>query len=776
MITVLVIGLLTVPVSFCQENKIDPELELFDFANGLFARGMYDMAVDGYKQFLREYPESRYAELASFRIAECYFLDGKQDEALNRYGMFLKEYPSGEITDKAALRRGQIYYLKGDYARAEQILSELMARGDNEETKISARYYLAGVRFKQGDYTTSRNLLESILSKTREGEYASFAYINLGDIYAELGDHRKAAELYEKASVSATEGGLAARAAIKAANAYYASGDHARAVSYYEKVIESPAGPDVFDNAVLGLLSALHGDGEYDRGIEYAQKVLPRVKSGDTGAQVMFILGNSYFSSDRFGEAEKIYAEAAEKYPETKFGIKSRLNRCWALYRLGRYKECLSAVGSYVSRTKESNDEALFVKAKAFAGAGDIQQAIKTLKGISGGFPDSPFRKEALYETAWLYADSGQKQNALVLYREFIEQYPKDPRTPSVLLKAAQENLEMGNYDTAEKDYTKFLADYEAHPLKENALFQLGWLYMKQENYDKAAAVYEKFVEEFPDSQAASSAIYWTGKAYQENQEWDKAIRAYSVLVFDKENEFYKTALESLAYTYFQKGDQNKAAEHYYALITMPGSSDLPDGVYKWVADFYLNGGLYDRSIKVLDVLSEKYPDIGTSGEVLYMYGENYSRLKDWDKADEYLTGAIEKKAPSPYLERSYLALGRGCLARGDHEKALGYLEEALKNQKDNRTGALARFEIGNVNFSKMDFEEAAKQYMMVAILYDDEELCPEALFRAGLSFERAGKPEKALDAYKELIRRYPGKAFSREAADNVRRIESENR
>jgi TolA-binding protein len=75
-----------------------------------------------------------------------------------------------------------------------------------------------------------------------------------------------------------------------------------------------------------------------------------------------------------------------------------------------------------------------------------------------------------------------------------------------------------------------------------------------------------------------------------------------------------------------------------------------------------------------------------------------------------------------------------------------------------------------------MDFEEAAKQYMMVAILYDDEELCPEALFQAGLSFEKAGKPEEALEAYRELMRRYPGKTFSSKAADNVRRIESENR
>ncbi|MFC1548760.1 tetratricopeptide repeat protein [Candidatus Omnitrophota bacterium] len=772
-VTILISSLLITPFSFCQEQQIDAELEEFDFANGLFARGMYDMAVDGYKKFLKDHPKSRYAELANFRIAECYFMDGKYEEALNRLGMFLKQYPSGEMSGKAALRRGQIHYLKGDFPRAEKMLTDLSAKAGDKNVVTSAQYYLAGLYFKRGDYTTSKELLEKVLSGTGDGEYTAFAYMNLGDIYTELKDHLKAAQYYDKAVASTTDKDLAAKAAFRAGNAYYIAGDYDKAESHYNKAIGEQAAPATFDNAALGLLSTLYKNREYDQVIESAQKNLPKIKGKSAKAQAMFILGNSYFHDNRFEEAEKVYTETAKSYPDTSYGVKSLLNQCWTFYKLGKYKECLSAVQEYMSKTEESTDEALYVKAKALAGEGNIQQAIKTYQKMNEEYKDSHFHKEVLYEIGWLYTDSGEIDKALPYYHVFIDQYPKDSRSPSVLLKAAQENLELKRYEASEKDYKKFLSMYGDHSLKENATFQLGRLYMEQGNYVEVANIYDQFVKEFPESEAVDSAVYWKGRAYQENQEWDKAIATYVVLTADKKKEFYAKALESMAYSYFQKGNKINAANNYYALMTETKDIDLPDGVYKWVADFYLNAGQHEKSLEVLNILSKKYPDVGSTGEVVYMFGESYSGLKDWKSAERYLKKAIDKGLTSPYLERSQLALGKIYSATGDHPKALRYLEEALKNHKDNLTGALARYEMGNVNFNTMNFEEAAKQYMMVAILYDDEKLSSEALFKAGQSFNRAGMPEKATEAFQELIERYPGSPFSKKAADEIRRFKS---
>ena len=44
-------------ISPVQADEITNQLEEFDYANGLFSRGMYDMAIQAYHDFSTKYPE-----------------------------------------------------------------------------------------------------------------------------------------------------------------------------------------------------------------------------------------------------------------------------------------------------------------------------------------------------------------------------------------------------------------------------------------------------------------------------------------------------------------------------------------------------------------------------------------------------------------------------------------------------------------------------------------------------------------------------------------------
>ncbi|MBD3426478.1 MAG: tetratricopeptide repeat protein [Candidatus Omnitrophica bacterium] len=759
-----------------QDKRIDAELEEFDFANGLFSRGMYEMAIEGYKDFLKQYPRSEYAELASFRIAECYFMDEKYDEAINRFSLFLDNYPDGEMAGKATLRKAQVHYRKGDLAAAKRILKQILSGGLDENLKTSAKYYLAGIHFKQGEHASSEALLEEVIASPAGGKYTAFAYINLGDIYSEKGAHEKAARYYEKAAGETKEAEIAAKSSFRAGNAYYKAGLFDKAKSQYSKVTSKPGVSDSFDEAATGLVSTLYKSGDYTAAVQAAEDALPKLKQDESKAQILFLKGNALFFADEYDRAETVYDETIRSYPGSEFALKSMLNRSWVLYRIGRYDECVEAVADYMSRTRENTDEALYVKGEALIGAGYTSQAIETYEEIASDFPESVYHREALYEMGWAYASSGEPAEAVRNYRMFVEQYPDDSRSPAVLLKAAQENLDMQRYSQAETDYMKFLSTYSENPLKENVLFQLGRVYLEKGDTAKALNIYQKFISEFPDSEAADAAIYWMGRAYQEQQDFDRALKAYSRLEADTESGFYHEAVESMAYSYFQMGQFDKAAEKYYALISREKELVLPEGVYKWVAEYYMGRDESKISLEVLDILTRRYPDMKSEGEILYMYAENYAGLGEWDKARERFLGAIEKGAPSPYRERSYLGLGKAYSAAGEYDKAVEMLTEALASREDNLTGALARYEIGNVKFKVMDFKEAAKQYMMVAILYDDRELCSKALFRAGEAFEKAGMPEKSAEAYQELIQRYPGTPIAGEAKEMIGRVKNGSR
>ncbi|MFQ5952871.1 MAG: tetratricopeptide repeat protein, partial [Candidatus Omnitrophota bacterium] len=229
-------------------------------------------------------------------------------------------------------------------------------------------------------------------------------------------------------------------------------------------------------------------------------------------------------------------------------------------------------------------------------------------------------------------------------------------------------------------------------------------------------------------------------------------------------------------YCFFQKGDYERAAQVYYELMNEAADYKLPESVYRWVADYYLSVGQFKKSLSVLGTFAERYPKMKANGEVAYLTGENYVGLEDWKEAMSSFKSAIDGDVASPFLERSYLGMGRSEEALGNYEKALKFLEDALSKHKDSMTGALARFEIGNVKVKMMEYEEAAKAYMMVAILYDDEDLCSKALFLAATNFQKAGKPKEAIDAFNELIKRYPQNPLSKKAETEIKKAQGEAR
>jgi len=61
----------------------------------------------------------------------------------------------------------------------------------------------------------------------------------------------------------------------------------------------------------------------------------------------------------------------------------------------------------------------------------------------------------------------------------------------------------------------------------------------------------------------------------------------------------------------------------------------------------------------------------------------------------------------------------------------------------------------------------------MVAILYDDDELCPQAFYKAGESFNKAGLKDKSREMFTELIEKYPESPLAVKAREQLERTNS---
>ncbi|MBZ0166110.1 MAG: tetratricopeptide repeat protein, partial [Candidatus Omnitrophica bacterium] len=86
---ILAVTLLT---SASAQNDVDPYFEKIDFANGLFQRGLYDMAASEYGEFLNQYPDSTHAHEAVFGMGESFFFTQDYAKATQYYQDYVSQF------------------------------------------------------------------------------------------------------------------------------------------------------------------------------------------------------------------------------------------------------------------------------------------------------------------------------------------------------------------------------------------------------------------------------------------------------------------------------------------------------------------------------------------------------------------------------------------------------------------------------------------------------------------------------------------------------------
>ncbi len=65
------------------------------------------LCIDQFRQFLQNYPDSAYADDATYWMADCYFKDGDFKTAILRFDAVVVRYPTGNKAADALYREGE---------------------------------------------------------------------------------------------------------------------------------------------------------------------------------------------------------------------------------------------------------------------------------------------------------------------------------------------------------------------------------------------------------------------------------------------------------------------------------------------------------------------------------------------------------------------------------------------------------------------------------------------------------------------------------------------
>jgi tol-pal system protein YbgF len=110
--------------------------ELYSQAYADYARGNYDLAMQGFAEYQRAYPGTDFSDNAQYWIGECLYGKKMYAEAIDSWNVLLKDYPTSDKLPDARVKKGMALERLG---RRSQALVEYRFVVDRYPTSQAAR-------------------------------------------------------------------------------------------------------------------------------------------------------------------------------------------------------------------------------------------------------------------------------------------------------------------------------------------------------------------------------------------------------------------------------------------------------------------------------------------------------------------------------------------------------------------------------------------------------------------------------------------------------------
>ncbi len=364
-------------------------------------------------------------------------------------------------------------------------------------------------------------------------------------------------------------------------------------------------------------------------------------------------------------------------------------------------------------------------------------EAIKEYEKILEKYPNSPDNAEVLYQLAKAYDMEGQTRQALKMLTRLTSRHPWYPNIAEAWFRKADIHFNYQEYSQAQVAYLA-VTQSQNQKLWNNAHYMLGWCYYKQYQYDKSLSEFALVLEQHLQDQESTDNL-------------DKTVKP----VVDDTLHSISLALDKVGGAEFIS-DVNKLANQRYVWM-----------VYKNLGDYYLEKELYGDSVSSYRAFVEKFKQSPRSPamhiqliEALVKGGfpkqaldEKALYVRAYGLYSGFTGKTDENKKDIDKFLRVYLGeLASHFHSEGQaHAKVVLELEEKIIEFSDKKTKALEK-KRGEASVQSVTaFNTAASHYRELIETFPNDPKVDETRFFLGEVLFAADRYEEAIKEY-ELV------------------------
>jgi len=691
---------------------LDPAVAQLDFANGLYQRQFFDMALVEYIRFTQKFDTHPLADEVYYRMAECQRQLKQTEEARKSFLAVTRRWPGSEYAARAHFRLGEAAMEAKQTQQAATMFLAAAHQTQDEQVRVSAQFYLAKAQMELGQAAEALENFERVLRSKAGAAFHPYAEAMAGALWMRRGDLRKALAHYERAVALNAPPEVREEALYQVGAIHYTLKAYAEAAQAFRQFLKDFARSRWVTDAAVGLAHALYAAGKTHEAADVGRQwygVAPK----QAKAELALMVAGSMREDKAYREAADWFAKAG-----TAAGFAEEV-RC------------------------------------AFLG-GDYARAVERGEALLQSDPKNPFLESVMLVVAESLEAQKQWERAAQAYRALVDKFPQTRWAADALWHAATCWQQVPKLEEAVKDFDRVANQFPNDSRTEAALYQIGACYGQLDRNTEMVTAFSKLLTAFPKGVYTAEACYWVGSDQIAREKWEEGAANIERALELRPADNRKRASAKLVVAYYHLDKPEKAAEHVQALLDRGEGRLIAPEIYAWLGERLLAAGRTEAAVPHLRRALESKIEPEVRARINESLAGLYRAQGQWDKAAAFYRDVLETDDKGPRGLAAAVGLAEALVRSGDYKEAQETLERLIEQHPEGPENARIRMLLGDLYVGLKQYRDAGRFYMSVAVLYDDPKVTPEALERAAAAFDACNREGDAAQARRELAQRYP--------------------
>jgi len=419
-------------------------------------------------------------------------------------------------------------------------------------------------------------------------------------------------------------------------------------------------------------------------------------------------------------------------------------------------------------------DKVLFRWAEALRQADKFAEADKVLLRLIRDHAQSPYRQRALFQRAALAIVQDNNEAAAELLATLLkEELPPDIREHALYYRA-EALRQLGSDAEAASLFDRQLEEFPAGKLAGYARLARGGQLVasaKAADFKRGIELFRACADNPPTPRLGAEALYLMAQAHFAAREYKASADLYREFMrrHPDDERVAKVALQA-AWAYHNAGLHTDAIALTRTLGPAAGSDSAADWLYlKGSSEFQL--AQYAEAAATFEKLVQQHPTARFSGTAWYMRAFALSRLDDHAGA---VAAALRVGSDDPQRRDVLWLLGESYALLKDYDHAVQYYRLLADEFPQDALAPQALYRLAHLLQSREAWLDASQGYLKLVERFPQHELSARALLASGFCLSKGNQPEKAIRDWEQLGQRFPesegiGEALFRKGVEEIR-------